>query len=88
MLSGLGPMAPPRGWVVGSPGCGQGHGIPCGMACFLPEWSWKQPWPFQSLPMRLPGSLSLDLELLMQQSILFGSFIIIEIYKDLLICSM
>ena len=48
----------------------------------------EQSWPFQNFPVRLPGPLSLDLELLMQQSILFGSFIIIEIYKDLLICSM
>ena len=45
----------------------------------------EQPWPFQSLPMRLPGSLSLDLELLMQLCILLLSFRTIDIYKDLLI---
>ena len=45
MSSGLGRMPPPpRGWVFPTPVSGQGCGIPYGMACFLPEWSWKSLW--------------------------------------------
>ena len=41
----------------------------------------EQSSPFQNVPMRFPGVLLLDLELLMQQHILLQSFRIINIYK-------
>ena len=41
----------------------------------------EQFFSFQNLPMRFPGVLLLDLELLMQQHILLQSFRIMHIYK-------